>query len=173
MASRDYQYETSPRKYEPEYEPRKKKKVSKTQVKKKATTKKKSQSKKQKAREARKNRILIFVNAFFILAILFAIIFRNALVSQNFAEIQDLKAKIASIQKENDQLEISIQNNLNLSNIEQEAQEKLGMQKLTSRQTIYLNLPKKDYVEPSAEEVIIEDDENIFEKIIDFVTSIF
>ena len=181
MAARDYQYETSPRKLQPEYEPRKPKKNSKTktQVKKKntnKTTKKtnnKKQTKKEKAKEARKAKVLLALNCILILTALFAIIFRNSLINQSFAQIQMLKSEISEIQKENDQLEISIQNNLNLGNIEQEAREKLGMQKLTSKQTIYLNLPKKDYVEPSTEEIVIEENNGILNSIINFFKNIF
>ena len=32
------------------------------------------------------------------------------------------------------------------------------MQKLNPKQTIYVTLPKTDYIEPAAEEVIIEED---------------
>lgn len=174
MAVRDYQYETSPRKLEPEYEPKKNMKNSKTQAKKKATTtKNKKQLEKEKAREARKVRFLIALNCIAILAALFAVIWRNSLITQSFAQIQSLKSEISDIQKENDQLEISIQNNLNLNNIEQEAKEKLGMQKLTSKQTIYLNLPKKDYVEPSTEEVVFEENASIWKSIANFLKNIF
>ncbi len=83
-----------------------------------------------------------------------------------FQEIQSLKVEITQLKKDNDQLEISIQNSLNLNNIEQAAKELLGMQKLTSKQTVYINLPKKDYVEPRAEEVVVDENKNIFEKII-------
>ena len=178
MAARDYQYETSPRKLEPEYKPKKNIKT-KTQIKKKSTnkttkkTKNKKQTKKQKAKEARKTRFLLALNCMLILAALFAVIFRNSLISQSFAQIQMLKSEISEIQKENDQLEISIQNNLNLNNIEQEAKEKLGMQKLTGRQTVYLNLPKKDYVEPSAEEVVIEENTGTWQSIVSFFSNIF
>lgn len=181
MAARDYQYETSPRKLEPEYDTRKRKKntTTKTQVKKKTTnkttkkTKNKKQTKKEKAREARKAKILLALNCVLILSALFVIIFRNSLISQSFAQIQMLKSEISEIQKENDQLEISIQNSLNLGNIEQEAKEKLGMQKLTGKQTVYLNLPKKDYVEPSTEEVLIEENTGIWQSIVNFFTNIF
>lgn len=179
MAARDYQFETSPRKLEPEYEPKRKKKSQSTGVRKKANTKtkntnkKKKLSQKDKKREARKNGFLIVLNLALVLAALFVIIFRNSLISQTFSQIQILKSNISELQKENDQLEISIQNNLNLSNIEQEAKEKLGMQKLTSKQTIYLNLPKKDYVEPSTEEVVIEENANIWQSIVDFFRGLF
>ena len=62
---------------------------------------------------------------------------------------------------------MNIQNGLNLNNIEKLAKEKLGMQKLTNKQTVYVTLPKKDYVESASEEVVIENDKNWFEKLID------
>lgn len=179
MAARDYQYETSPRKLEPEYEPRKKK-ASKTTAKKKTNNNKKQskkqnskQTQKQKAKELRKTKFLVTLNVMLILAALFAIIWRNSLITQTFAQIQILKSDISELQKENDQLEISIQNNLNLSNIEQEAKEKLGMQKLTSKQTIYLNLPKKDYVEPSSEVIVLEESQGVWKTITNFFKNIF
>ena len=46
---------------------------------------------------------------------------------------------------------------MNLNNIEQAAKSLLGMQKLSSKQTVYINLPKEDYVEQRTEEVIIEE----------------
>ena len=41
----------------------------------------------------------------------------------------------------------------------------LGMQKLSNAQKIYINLPKKDYIESANEEKIMEENLNIFEKI--------
>ena len=81
--------------------------------------------------------------------------------------MQNLKQELASLQKENEQTKVSIENGLNLTNIEKIAKEKLGMQKLTNKQTIYVSLPKKDYVESASEEVIIEENENWFQKFID------
>ena len=189
MANRDYQFETSPRKLTSDYETRRKNKDSaktdkkKNDKKKNAKSNKKektnnikakqSSSRKEKAKQARKNKFLITINCIAILGVLFAIIMRNSLISQSFLQIQNLKSEISDLQKENDQLEISIQNNLNISDIEQQAKELLGMQKLTSRQTIYLNLPKKDYVEPSTEEVIIEEKQGIWENIVNFFENIF
>ena len=81
--------------------------------------------------------------------------------------MKNLEQELASLQKENEQTKVSIENGLNLSNIEKLAKEKLGMQKLTNRQTIYVSLPKKDYVESASEQVVIEDDKNSFEKLVD------
>ena len=40
------------------------------------------------------------------------------------------------------------------------------MQKLDSKQTVYITLPKKDYVESASEKVVIEEEKNWFEKIL-------
>ena len=90
-------------------------------------------------------------------------------INEKFNEVQDLKEQLASLEKENQQLEVTIQNSLNLNNIEKQAKEKLGMQKLTNKQTVYITLPKKDYIESASEKITIkeEDDKNWFEKIID------
>ena len=41
------------------------------------------------------------------------------------------------------------------------------MQKLTNKQTVYVTLPKKDYVEPATEEVIKTENKNWFQEFVD------
>ena len=47
------------------------------------------------------------------------------------------------------------------------------MQKLNSKQTIYITLPKSDYIEPAAEKVIIEEDGSLMQGIISAISNIF
>ena len=47
------------------------------------------------------------------------------------------------------------------------------MQKLTSKQAIYIDLPKKDYVESGSEEVKIEENTNWLDSIINYIKNIF
>ena len=160
-----YQYETSPRKLKTDY------KINTKKTKKpsnKTTTKKKP-----KLQNNSKLKAQITINAVFIFAVLFGMIYQNAQISQAFSQIQGLKSKATEIQKENEQLEIGIQNELNLSSVEENAKNMLGMQELTSSQIRYVNLSKKDYVEPSAEEVIIEDNKNFFQTIIEKFQNLF
>ena len=171
MANRGYQYETSPRKLEPEYQPVKRK-VKKKKIK-NSTKKANTKSNKNSTKNRFKTRFLITSNLFIIFAILFVIIYRNSLISQSFSQIQTLKSQVTELQKENDQLEIGIQNSLNINNIEQAAKDLLGMQKLSSKQTVYLTLPKKDYVEPSTEEVIIEENLSMFDKVSNYINDLF
>ena len=157
MARSGYQYETSPRKLEPDYRPQKRKK----QVKVKQPEKNKKIDKKEKRKRIRQT---LTVLALFV--VLVAISYRNSAINESFSKVQSLKSELSEIKKENEQLEVSIENSLNLNNIEQIAKEKLGMQKLTNRQTVYVELPKKDYVKSAVEEVIVKNDENWITKII-------
>ena len=96
----------------------------------------------------------------------------RAQVNQNFNQIQRLKALAVELQKENDQLQVVVQNNLNISSVEQNARDNLGMQKLTSSQIRYVNIDKKDYVSPSVATVKIQED-NVFTSIVKFIKNLF
>ena len=126
-----YEYETSPRKEEPEITPSKRKKRQKTVENREDIRKK---IRKAQVIEARKNvKNIILIGLAFVL--LLTISYRYALINSRFSE----KEK-------------------NINNIEQAAKEKLGMQKLNNNQKVYVNLQKKDYVETSnnAEEEVQE-----------------
>ena len=103
---------------------------------------------------------------FLIFASLFVISYRNSLINESFNENEKLKSNLAAIEKENEQLKVNLENSLNLSNVEKLAKEKLGMQKLDGSQKVYINLEKKDYIEPASEEIVIDDNTNWFEKLL-------
>ena len=159
-----YQYETSPRKVQPEYDTNKKKK----QYKKKSTAKKsnnaKANAEKQKnnVKISSRARLVIYISILF--AVLFGISYRNSLISESFEKKEKLKTELSSVQKENEQLKVNIESSLNLKNVEQQAKEKLGMKKLDNNQKIYVNLPKKDYIEPAVEEIMVEEELNLWQK---------
>ena len=90
----------------------------------------------------------------------------------NSNEKENIKSQLSAVQKENEQLRVSIENSLNLNSVEKSAEEKLGMQKLDNNQKIYLYLQKKDYVEPASEEIVIEEELSWFEEIIKKLTQI-
>ncbi len=160
MARSGYQYTTNPRKLEPDY--RQTKQRRKLKVVEDVPRQKVQISKEQRKKQMK---VTLFVIAIF--TILLTISYRNSQINEKFTEVQNLKQELASLQKENEQTKVSIQNGLNLKNIEKLAKEKLGMQKLTSKQTVYVSLPKKDYVESASEEVVLEDNENWFQKFVD------
>ena len=178
MPGRNYyfQYDTSPKKIKPEYErrPVKKKKTTakKVNTNRKTNTETKKDNKKQTKLEM-KSKIHLVIKCFLMFIILFLIIFRNSQINESFAMIQNLKSEMTEIQKENDQLEVGIQNSININNIEQAAKEKLGMQKRSNKQTKYINLSKKDYVEPKSEKVIIEEENSLWKNFIEKIKDIF
>ena len=141
-----YQYETSPKKLQPEYVPTKKAK-KKTNVKPQNT---KKPSKQQKNKYNYKP--VVYIGLAFVM--LFTISYRYSLINEEYNS------------------KVSIENSLNLSSIEKAAQDKLGMQKLDNNNKIYLDLQKKDYVEPASEEVILNDNSSWFEKLIKKLTQI-
>ena len=152
----DY-YETSPRKIEPEYE---------RQTRKKARTQKKTKKSQNKAvKESRKTAKYIFeiILAF---AVLLTISYRYSLINARFSEKESLKAELADLQKQNAQLQLSIETGTNINSIEQQAKEKLGMKKLDNSQKVYVSLPKEDYVEASTEEVDTTEEETWWQALI-------
>jgi len=162
-----YEYETSPRKLEPYYAP--KKKINKVPPK-KQVNKKAEQEKLKKEREMKIKIVIYLIIGF---AIFFGISYRNAQIDENFDKVQTLKSELESIEKENAQLEVAIESSLNLTNLEQQARNILGMKKLTNKQTEYITLPKTDYIEAASEQVVIEEEPGMLEKIGNFISQIF
>ena len=166
-----YQYETSPRKLEPEYAPKKNTyKGKKSTTRKPEVSKQKVSNKKLQEEKKKHRRMIMYVALVF--SILFAISYRNAQIDENFEKVQDYKKELAAVEKENSQLELAIESSLNLSNVEQQAKELLGMQKLTNQQIVYVNLEKDDHIESAAESVNINE-ESFFDKIINTVKNLF
>jgi len=157
-----YQYETSPRKLQPEYEP-KTRKTNPYKGKKTSTYKNVNKKAKAKTKMKPKVRLALYIAIGFV--VLFGISYRNSLIAESFNEKESKKQELSSIQKENEQLKVNIESSLNLNNVEQMAKEMLGMQKLDNSQKVYVSLPKKDYIEAAAEEVIIEENLSIWQKI--------
>lgn len=168
MARSKYQYGTSPRKLEPEYNPYKQKSNNNHRKLEVRTTEKKSETSVSKSEKIKITKRIGMVLIIF--AVLLTISYRNSQINEQFNQVQNLKKELSSIEKENEQLKVNIENSININNIEQAAKEKLGMQKSSSKQTVYVSLPKKDYIETVSEEVVLEEEQNWFEKILNKFT---
>lgn len=155
-----YTYETSPRKLRPEYMPE-------------ITTKKKTRAKakpKTKAKAKAKTHASAIIYTFIGFLMLFTISYRNSLINETYNKMETAKSSLSAIQKENEQLKINIENSLNLSNIEKEASDQLGMRSISNAQKVYINVEKEDYIETSKNEVNINKEESWFDKIIKTLT---
>ncbi len=162
MARSRYEYETSPRKLEPDVPRRKQTQKRKLKVVEDLPRQEVRISKEQKKKQIKLTLVVIGI-----FVLLLTISYRNSQINEKFNQVQTLKRELASFQKENEQTKVSIQNSLNLNTIEKLAKEKLGMQKLTNKQTVYISLPKKDYIESASEEVVMEKEKNWFEQLVD------
>lgn len=163
---RAYQYETSPRKTIPDY--RKQRNYEKEVRRKKEEERKRREREKAKRKELLKRATaVIYISIIF--GTLLVICYRNSIITIKFNEIKQLKSELATIEKENEQLEVNVESTLNLKNIEQAAKEKLGMQKLNNSQIVYVTLPKEDYIEAAAETIEKNEEKNVLEKIISYI----
>lgn len=173
----NYQYETSPRKVKPEYEQRKnpysKKKKASTLKKKNQPTNNQNKNNQSKNKKRLKSHVKTALYILVGFTILFAISYRNSLITESFNRKENFKNQLSVLQKENAQLEISIQNSLNLANIEKSASELLGMKKLDDSQKVYVTLPKKDYVQPASEQVLVAEETSWYEKLINSIMELF
>ena len=124
---------------------------------------KKTSKKQQKLKKAKQKKLIMYIAIGFIL--LFTMSYRNALISQNYSKVQTLEKQLSAIEKENEQLEVNIETNLNLKNVEKSAEEMLGMQKISDIQTVYVELPREDYVEPATEEIEMSKEDNWLKEI--------
>lgn len=161
--NRYYQYETSPRKLQPEYEPIKK------------TYPKKSTARKTNKHEAINENKTIQIKIIFYVVICFTILFvisyRYSKIDDTYALLKSKQSKLSELEKETTQLEANIESNLNLKKIEEDAKNLLGMQQLKPEQTVYVTLPKTDHIESSSQEIESESSSenwllNIINKII-------
>lgn len=160
----NYMYETSPRKLKPEYNPPTKK-INKGEV-----QKKQNKSKTKTVNNLRKNKMKCIFGLIIMFSVLFTVSYRNAQISENYTKLKNQEKELSTLQKENGQLKVAIENSLNLGEIEQKAKEELGMQKATTKQTRYVNLPKKDYIEVASEQIDMSTNENLIERIYNYIT---
>jgi len=173
MAGNMYQYGTSPRKIEPDYNSRRyPKKNPNNNPKRKHTNKKKTKhiknsnlkyEEKKRMEQIKKERRIHYQNIAIIVSmflVLLTISYRNSLITEKFNQIQNKKQELSAIEKTNGQTEISIESSLNLKSLEKTAKKKLGMQKLDNDQKVYVTLPKKDYTESALPEVEAEQSSN-------------
>ena len=165
-----YQYETSPRKLEPEYSP-----VTKKYPKKSVTPRNRNKTKNISKASIirRKDQFKLIAAVLLVFSAVLTMSYRNSQIDESFSKTEELKEKYMAIEKENDQMKVDIENGLNYNNVEQQAKELLGMQKLSNKQTVYVNLPKKDYIQPATETVVIEKNDGFINTVINKFKSIF
>lgn len=177
MPRPSYQYGTSARKYESEYITRtatrkttnKKtaKKVDAKKAPKKSDAKKRIEQQRVKKAQERKSRTMQIVVVLAIFGMLFALSYREITIMEMFNQKKGLESQLATIQKENGQVEKSIreeESKLNWNDIQKTASEQLGMQ---IKPAIPVDLEKADNVETKTK-FIKEEETSLIEKIVSY-----
>ena len=121
MPRASYQYGTSPRKYEPEYAPRTTKKVTtrnmnSKKLESKSDVKKRIEKQKYKKAQERKNKAIQLIVVIAIFGMLLALSYREIAIMEMFNQKKELENQLATIQKENGQIEKSIKEEENKLN---------------------------------------------------------
>ena len=101
-----------------------------------------------------------------VMGLLLLLGYRNAMINTKLSQKEKLKSELIAINKQNAQLQVAIESSMNINQIEQLAKEKLGMQKLSNDQKVYVVLHKQDYTESSKKQVIISN-KSWWEKLIE------
>ena len=166
--ARMYEYGTSPRKLNPDYDyindKRARERAKEEKQKKELEAKKQKRLELKQAKRKNYKNIAVIISMFLLLL---AVSYRNSLITEKFKEIQNKKQELSAIQKNNEQTEVSIESSLNLKNLEETAKNELGMQKLNNDQKVYVTLPKEDYTESAVEDIQEEDNSNWFQNLIE------
>ncbi len=159
MARYDYQYETSPRKLEPEY--RKVKKQPKKNIQKQKQSKKVKV--KSKARKKRKMsfEVKFFLNSMLFFAIIFAMIACQALVKQQYKEKENLK-------KEYNKL---LANSMVSNEVNDDTRKLASEYGMQTKSATLIDLGITDYIETSIDEAQVQ--ESFWDKIVNWFKEIF
>ena len=170
-----YQFETSPKKLQPEYKPQvEKKEMKKKTTKKSSVSVTKNEVKRRKAtKEEIKRKTTFVAYIVFGFTLLFTISYRDSIINEKFNQKENLKAELTEIQKLNEQLGVSVENELNLTGVEEIAKDELGMSKLNNSQKIYVNLPKKEYIESKTETINTNVNQSVYQKFVNAIKSFF
>ena len=176
MPRTSYQYGTSPRKYESEYTNRKNvtKTTKKEENKNNMQQKPKNKVNTKKVKNAKERRIKAgqMVIVLDIFGMLFTLSYREIAIMEMFNQKKNLESKLATVQKENGQVEKNItevESSLDWNSIQQKATEQLGMQKKAGTP---VNLEKSDNVETN-HKFIQEEKTSFIEKVVNFFINKF
>lgn len=97
----------------------------------------------QKLKAARR-KLALYMIVFFIA--MFAILFRYVRIYDLHSDVASQTKKLETIRMENEQTKLTIENMTDKTKIQEYAENELGLQKITSTQTVYLNPTKENYM---------------------------
>lgn len=98
------------------------------------------------------------------------LMYRFALITEINYKVTSMETEYNNLRNENSRLKVAIEERLNLTEIKEVAENKLGMQKPDKYQIIYLNVPKSDFTVVNNEYINnMEAEKGMFASLADFV----
>jgi len=157
-----YQYETSPRKIEPEYG-KKKKTTNKKKINNKKNVKNNKKSKKQQKKKFQISfEVKFFINSMIVFSLIFAMIALQAFVNQKYKEKQNLKNKYDEL--------VSSMNLKSAGN--EDIHDVAASYGMETKSVTLISLEKSDYIESSNNEIKVKES-SFFGKIANWFKEIF
>lgn len=105
--------------------------------------------KRQQKLKAARRKLALYMIVFFVA--MFAILFRYVRIYDLHSDVASQTEKLETIRMENEQTKLTIENMTDKTKIQEYAETELGLQKITSTQTVYLNPTKENYMKNFAE----------------------
>ena len=107
---------------------------------------KKAELEKRKAQKIkmRKRKMALYLSIFLIG--MFIIIMRNVAINDLHSDINTQTSRLEDLRVENEQMRLTIENMTDKTKIQEYAETKLGLKKITSAQKVYLNPAKGSYM---------------------------
>ena len=105
----------------------------------------------------RESAFKMFLKAFFILAVLCAVLYGKVESNALFSEIHDLEQELKNLKSENITLAAEYESRTSLKNVEEYAENVLGLKKLDNTQIEYVELPGNSVIE-----IVETENKNIF-----------
>lgn len=108
---------------------------------------KKAELEKKKAQRVKmkKRKMALYLSIFLIA--MFIIILRNVAINDLHSDITTQTTKLEDLRVENEQMRLTIENMTDKTKIQEYAETQLGLKKITSAQTVYLNPAKGSYMQ--------------------------
>lgn len=114
-------------------------------VEKKVDKKAEIEKKRQQRLKAARRKLALYMVVFF--AALFTILFRYVRIYDLHSDVATRTKQLETIQMENEQTKLTIENMTDKTKIQEYAENELGLQKITSAQMVYLNPSKENYMQ--------------------------
>lgn len=114
---------------------------------------KRQQIRAKQKKETNKNRVLIVCYVFMVILSAVFMIGKNVTEYESSLKIKSLQKELAELESYTSQKLFELEENIDLTSVEEAAVNRLGMQRPTKNQTVYVNIKQDDVCELTANEV--------------------